>query len=100
MSEALEAMEELHVASDVSERVCVAMAVAAAASASGDVTGAQFLRMVVDEGVKTTVAAKLRRRLRTTAAVPPPAVSVSCVVLCRLVLSCVVCVVLCRLVIG
>jgi hypothetical protein len=74
MSEALEAMEELRVPSDVSERVCDAMAVAAAASDSGEVTAEQFLRMVVEHGVKTLVAAKLRRRLRTTAPVPPPTV--------------------------
>jgi hypothetical protein len=70
MSDALEAMEELHVASEVSERVCDGMAVVAAEV--GEVSGAQFLSLVTEEGVKTAVAARLRQRLRITAPVPPP----------------------------
>jgi hypothetical protein len=76
ISEALDAMESLHIPSDVSDWVCDAMAIAGAASETGDVTGAQFLRLVVDSGVKTTTAAKLRRRLRIVAPVPPSVVSV------------------------
>jgi hypothetical protein len=75
ISEALDAMESLHIPSEVSDRVCDAMAIAGAASETGDVTGAQFLRLVVDYGVKTTTAAKLRRRLRIVAPVPPSTVS-------------------------
>jgi hypothetical protein len=70
MSDALEAMEELHVAPEVSERVCDGMAVVAAEV--GEVSGAQFLSLVAEEGVKTAVAARLRQRLRITAPVPPP----------------------------
>jgi hypothetical protein len=76
ISEALDAMESLHIPSEVSDHVCDAMAIAGAASETGDVTGAQFLRLVVDSSVKTTTAAKLRRRLRIAAPVPPSAVSV------------------------
>jgi hypothetical protein len=71
ISDAVEAMEALHISTDVCERVCDAMAVTAAAS-DNDVTGAMFLRLVVDEGVKITVATKLRQRLRIAAPVPPP----------------------------
>ncbi len=70
MSDALEAMEELRVAPEVSERVCDGMAVVAAEV--GEVSGAQFLSLVTEEGVKTAVAARLRQRLRITAPVPPP----------------------------
>jgi serine/threonine protein kinase len=76
ISEALDAMESLHIPLEVSDHVCDAMAIAGAASETGDVTGAQFLRLVVDSGVKTTTAAKLRRRLRIVAPVPPSVVSV------------------------
>jgi hypothetical protein len=79
ISEALDAMESLHIPSEVSDRVCDAMAIAGAASETGNVTGAHFLRLVVDYGVKTTTAAKLRRRLRIVAPVPPSVVS-SCAV--------------------
>jgi hypothetical protein len=70
MSDALEAMEELLMAPEVSERVCDGMAVVAAEV--GEVSGAQFLSLVTEEGVKTAVAARLRQRLRITAPVPPP----------------------------
>jgi serine/threonine protein kinase len=76
ISEALDAMESLHIPSEVSDRVCDAMAIAGAASETGQVTGAQFLRLVVDSDVKTTTAAKLRRKLLIVAPVPPSAVSV------------------------
>ncbi len=80
ISEALDAMESLHIPLEVSDLVCDAMAIAGAASeTAGDVTGAQFLRLVVDSGVNTTTAAKLRRRLRIVAPVPPSVVS-SCAV--------------------
>jgi serine/threonine protein kinase len=75
ISEALDAMESLHIPSEVSDCVCDAMAIAGAESETGDVTSAQFLRLVVDSGVKTTTAAKLRRRLRIVAPVPPSVVS-------------------------
>jgi hypothetical protein len=70
ISDAVEAMEALHISTDVCERVCDAMVV------DGDVTGAMFLRLVVDEGVKMTVATKLRQRLRIAAPVPPPTAAV------------------------
>jgi hypothetical protein len=72
MSEALTAMEALQVPSDVSDRVCEAMV--AAAALAGTVTGARFLQIVVDEGVKPAIAMKLRQRLGIAAVVPPPTV--------------------------
>jgi hypothetical protein len=76
ISDAVEAMEELSIVADASERVCDAMAIA---GSKGDaVTGAVFLRFVMNEGVKTTAAAKLRQRLRIAAPVPPPTRAVCC----------------------
>jgi hypothetical protein len=45
------------------------------ADESGNVTGAQLLRIVVDEGVESSLAMALRRKLRITAPVPPRTVS-------------------------
>jgi hypothetical protein len=45
---------------------------AVVAAEVGKVSGAQFLSIVTEEGVKTAVAARLRQRLRITAPVPPP----------------------------
>jgi hypothetical protein len=69
MSDAAAAMVSLQVPTDVANRVCDAMA--GVAAADGSVTGAQLLRIVVDEGVSGLTAMELRRRLRITAAVPP-----------------------------
>jgi hypothetical protein len=69
MSDAAAAMVSLQVPTDVANRVCDAMA--GVAAADGSVTGAQLLRIVVDEGVPGLTAMELRRRLRITAAVPP-----------------------------
>ncbi len=69
MSEALAAMEALHIAADVSDRVCDEIVLAVAEV--GHVTGTHFLQIVVDEGIKTALAMKLREKLRITSAVPP-----------------------------
>ncbi len=79
MSEALSAMEALQLPSEVSDRVCEFMV--AAAAEAGAVTGARFLQMVVDEGVKPAIAMKLRQRLGIAAVVPPRTVRHAC--LCR-----------------
>jgi hypothetical protein len=81
MSEALTAMEALQVPSEVSDRVCEAMVTAAAEA--GAVTGARFLQMVVDEGVKPAVAMKLRQRLGIAAVVPPRTVRRASLAACR-----------------
>jgi hypothetical protein len=59
-------------APEVSERVCDGMAVPVVAAEVGEVSGAQFLSLVTEEGVKTAVAARQRQRLRITAPVPGP----------------------------
>jgi hypothetical protein len=69
MSEALAAMDALHIASDVADRVCDEMVLAAAEA--GHVSGAQFLQIVIDEGVKSALAMRLREKLRITSVVPP-----------------------------
>jgi hypothetical protein len=69
MSQALAAMEALHIAADVADRVCDEMVLAAAEV--GHVTGGQFLQIVVDEGIKSALAMKLREKLRITSVVPP-----------------------------
>jgi hypothetical protein len=69
MSQALAAMEELHIAADVQDRVCDEMILAAAEV--GHVTGIQFLQIVVDEGIRPALAVKLREKLRITSVVPP-----------------------------
>jgi hypothetical protein len=69
MSQALAAMDALHIAADVADRVCDGMVVAAAEE--GHVTGARFLQIVVDEGVKSAVAMRLREKLRIASVVPP-----------------------------
>jgi hypothetical protein len=69
MSKAQAAMEELHIAADVQDRVCDEMIVAAAEV--GHVTGTRFLQIVVDEGIRSTLAMKLREKLRITSVVPP-----------------------------
>ncbi len=76
MSQALAAMEALQIASDVSDRVCEEIVLAAAAA--GHVTGGQFLQIVVDEGIKPALAMKLREKLHITSVVPPR--KVRCVV--------------------
>jgi hypothetical protein len=74
MSEALATMDALHIASDVADRVCDEMVLAAAEA--GHVTGAQFLQIVIDEGVKSALAMRLREKLRITSVVPPRKVCV------------------------
>jgi hypothetical protein len=69
MSQALAAMEALHIAADVADRVCDEMVLAAAEE--GHVTGGQFLQVVVDEGIKAAIAMKLREKLRIVSVVPP-----------------------------
>ncbi len=69
MSVADDAMGELGIDREVSDRVCDAMVLAA--DSNGKIPGAQFLQMVVDEGVRPSVAMKLRQRLGITAGVPP-----------------------------
>jgi hypothetical protein len=69
MSQAQAAMEALQIAVDVQDRVCDEMIVAAAEV--GHVTGIQFLQIVVDEGIRSTLAMKLREKLRITSVVPP-----------------------------
>ncbi len=69
MSQALAAMDALHIASDVADRVCDEMV--AAAAEVGHVTGARFLQIVVDEGFKSALAMRLRESLRITSVVPP-----------------------------
>jgi hypothetical protein len=81
MSQALAAMEALHIATDVLDRVCDEMVVAAAAA--GHVSGIQFLQIVVDEGIKSALAMKLREKLRIASVVPPRRVrGVEVVLLC------------------
>jgi serine/threonine protein kinase len=69
MSQALAAMDALHIAADVADRVCDEMVLAAAEE--GHVTGAQFLQIVIDEGVKSALAMRLREKLHITSVVPP-----------------------------
>jgi hypothetical protein len=69
MSVAADAVAALHVPADVLNRVCEAMT--AVADEAGNVTGAQLLRIVVDEGVAAVAAMDLRRKLGIAAAVPP-----------------------------
>jgi serine/threonine-protein kinase len=69
MSDASEELAALEVPADVRNRVCEAMA--DVADESGNVTGAQLLRIVVDAGVAAVAATSLRRKLRVTAPVPP-----------------------------
>jgi hypothetical protein len=69
MSQALAAMEELHITADVQDRVCDEMILVTAEV--GHVTGVQFLQIIVDEGIRPVLAVKLREKLRITSAVPP-----------------------------
>jgi hypothetical protein len=69
MSVAARAVAGLQVAADVVDRMCDAMT--AVADEDGNVTGAQLLRIAVDEGVVGLAAMDLRRQLGITAAVPP-----------------------------
>ncbi len=69
MSQAQAAMEALQITADVQDRVCDGMILAAAEV--GHVTGVQFLQIVVDEGIRSTLAMKLREKLRITSVVPP-----------------------------
>ncbi len=69
MSQAQAAMEALQIAADVQDRVCDEMILAAAEV--GHVTGSQFLQIVIDEGIRSTLAMKLREKLRITSVVPP-----------------------------
>jgi hypothetical protein len=69
MGFAADAVAALQVPADVLNRVCEAMALVA--DAVGIVTGAQLLRIVIDEGVAATTAVALRRGLNIAAAVPP-----------------------------
>jgi hypothetical protein len=73
MSAALAAMEALHIAADVTDTVCDEMVRTAAEV--GHVSGAQFLQIVVDEGVKAALAMKLREKLHIASVVPPRRVS-------------------------
>jgi hypothetical protein len=68
MSDASDAVAALQVPADVLNRVCDAMA--DVADDLGNVTGAQLLRIVVDEGVESSLAMALRRKLNITAPVP------------------------------
>ncbi len=61
-------MEALQIAADVLDRVCDEMVDAAAEV--GHITGARFLQIVVDEGIKPALAMKLRRKLRISSVVP------------------------------
>jgi hypothetical protein len=80
MSQAQAAMEALHIAADVQDRVCDEMVLAAAEA--GHVTGIQFLQIVVDEGIKSALAMKLREKLRITSVVPPRKVCGDCTRMC------------------
>jgi hypothetical protein len=68
MSQALAAMEALHIAADVADRVFDEMVLTAVEV--GHVTTARFLQIVIDEGINAAVAVKLREKLRVTSAVP------------------------------
>ncbi len=69
MGDAADAVAALHVPTDVLERMCEAMT--AVADGVGNVTGAQLLRIAVDEGMGAVAAVALRRKLSIVAAVPP-----------------------------
>ncbi len=75
MSDASEVLAALEIPADARNRVCEAMAGVADESGNVRVTGAQLLRIVVDEGVAAVAATALRRKLRITAPVPPRTVS-------------------------
>ena len=74
MSVADDAMGELGIDREVSDRVCDAMVLAA--DSNGKIPGAQFLQIVIDEGVKSALAMRLREKLRITSVVPPRKVCV------------------------
>jgi hypothetical protein len=84
MSVACEAVTALQVSAAVLNGVCEGMAVVA--EDDGTVTGAQLLRIVVDEGVAPAAAMELRRKLGITAPVPPRRVCVNAA--CRLARGC------------
>jgi hypothetical protein len=69
MGDAADAVAAQQVAADVLNRVCEAMTLVA--DDDGKVTGAQLLRIVVDEGVAAVAAVAIRRRLGITSPVPP-----------------------------
>jgi hypothetical protein len=68
MNDASDAVAVLQVPADVLNRVCEA--IADVADELGNVTGAQLLRIVVDEGVEASLAMALRRKLSIAAPVP------------------------------
>jgi hypothetical protein len=68
MNDASDAVAALQVPADVLNRVCEA--IADVADELGNVTGAQLLRIVVDEGVEASLAMALRRKLSIAAPVP------------------------------
>jgi hypothetical protein len=68
MNDASDAVAALQVPADVLNRVCGA--IADVADELGNVTGAQLLRIVVDEGVEASLAMALRRKLNIAAPVP------------------------------
>jgi hypothetical protein len=77
MSVAARAVAGLHgVDVDAVNRVCDAMT--AVADEDGNITGAQLLRIVVDEGIVGLAAMDLRRQLGIVAAVPPRTSRVRC----------------------
>ncbi len=67
MGDAADAVAAQQVPADVLNRVCDAMALVA--DDDGKVTGAQLLRIVVDEGITGVAALAIRRKLGITA--PP-----------------------------
>jgi hypothetical protein len=69
MGDAADAVAAQQVPADVLNRVCEAMTLVV--DDGGKVTGAQLLRIVVDEGVAAVVAVAIRRKLGITAPVPP-----------------------------
>ncbi len=68
MSDASDAVAALQIPADILNRVCDA--IAHVADELGNVTGAQLLRIVVDEGVESSAAMALRRKLGIAAPVP------------------------------
>jgi hypothetical protein len=78
IGDAADAVEAQQVPVDALNRVCAAMTLVA--DDDGKVTGAQLLRIVVDEGVTPVAALAIRRRLGITA--PPRGVCSVGVVFC------------------
>jgi hypothetical protein len=69
MGDAADAVAAQQVPADILNRVCEAMTLVV--DDGGKVTGAQLLRIVVDEGVEAVSAVAVRRKLGITAPVPP-----------------------------